>query len=358
MTPSPFFWVWWRRPGRVVAMGLSTFHICTGVQKMSDYRNSYQSSSYSVSKRQENVTAVGADGVSAPVNWPELVAVRRRREIVIYKPDGLRANHKSPPTRKAINRFTEEAGGRLRRVIDNFWADFRVFGTLTYGAEYPRDCRVVKGHMRAFWERLRRVGYFDAHVLVWFLEFQARGAPHVHFVASGYISKEWLALAWSQITNGNRSACSRIEELRNARAAGAYAKKVSGYAAKAYQKEVPPDVVNVGRFWGVVGKEPKFSDMPLWFRKNSRGADGSTKAHRLPRVAAGTEKRHLSSMLVDDSWSKIGVKIYKGDHAVVVVGDESAITIFWCALMAKKAAENEVQQMRFDMVRKEGFIWG
>lgn len=154
------------------------------------------------------------------------------------------------PKRSEIKCWNEGMGRRLGAYLDNFRSDFTGMVTLTYPQVYPKDGREVKQHLRAFIERLRRIQYFERHSLVWFMEFQERGAPHIHMLVTGWIGKDWVAQAWADITGGNTRACSRVEALRHARAAGAYARK---YASKQNQKHIPPDFANVGRFWGCCG---------------------------------------------------------------------------------------------------------
>jgi hypothetical protein len=108
----------------------------------------------------------------------------------------------------------------------------------------------VKNDWRAFTEALRRAGYFAKGSIIWFLEFQKRGAPHFHFLATDWLPKQFIALAWSRISGADLRACSRVEGLRHPEAAGAYAAK---YACKKDQKTVPPEYQDVGRFWGLAG---------------------------------------------------------------------------------------------------------
>jgi len=146
----------------------------------------------------------------------------------------------------------------MRRYLRCCDADYHIMGTLTYPAEYPKDGRIVKGHLRAFIERCRRYHEKNGNngwSIFWFLEFQERGAPHFHFFTNFEIDKGLLALWWHDIVDSRDSrhllAGTRIEYLRAGRSGTlGYAAK---YAAKSSQKEVPPCFANVGRFWGAVG---------------------------------------------------------------------------------------------------------
>lgn len=237
----------------------------------------------------------------------------------------LRSGSRSAPARSSsITSWSRGMGRRLRDTIDNFHRDFRVMATLTYPEDYPTDGRSVKGHFRALVERARRVGLLKTDSWVWWLEFQARGAPHFHFVGTGYIPKAWLAKAWSEVTGGNVRVATRIEALRKPEAAGAYAAK---YAAKQEQKEVPAEFTRVGRFWGVVG----------WGR--------STKAKKIS-LGQTWPRPSLTAVLLrrtpDDLAAKIfslGVSLRAFETPVgwVMYGAERVLRRVWAWLMGRSA---------------------
>jgi hypothetical protein len=118
----------------------------------------------------------------------------------------------------------------------------------------------------------------------WFLEFQARGAPHFHCYLSGYpvggvkaVSQAWFSivgsgdekhLAWHE---GKLSGRPCLEWFRVPHAASAYATK---YATKQEQKDVPQEYQNVGRFWGCWGKS-----RPVWNYVSRSGSDQLAIAH-------------------------------------------------------------------------------
>jgi hypothetical protein len=51
---------------------------------------------------------------------------------------------------------------------------------LTYPEEYPEDPTLWKAHLERFLKRLDR--RYGKHAVLWRLEFQERGAPHLHLV--------------------------------------------------------------------------------------------------------------------------------------------------------------------------------
>jgi hypothetical protein len=151
--------------------------------------------------------------------------------------------------RSSIVSWNKGMAGRLRKFIESFSEDFTVMITLTYPREFPGTGSAVKGHLRAFTERLRRTGWLEHGSFVWFLEFQERGAPHFHLLATRRLEKDWIAYNWAEITNGNPKACSRTERIRKPDSAGAYAIK---YAIKSEQKAIPTGFEAVGRMWGKI----------------------------------------------------------------------------------------------------------
>jgi hypothetical protein len=124
--------------------------------------------------------------------------------------------------------------------------------------------RLLKAHLAAFRKRLER--FLKRHGVpswsaLWFLEFQRRGAPHVHLLLFGCKLPErvrralrnWCGGAWSSIV-GNPD---RLELAKHRRAGTQVARMKCAhfgyavkYAAKTEQKEVPHQFRDVGRFWG------------------------------------------------------------------------------------------------------------
>ena len=154
--------------------------------------------------------------------------------------------------------------------------------TLTYPADWltvAPDGKTVKKHLKAFRKRWERAWGLPLLAL-WKLEFQRRGAPHVHLftivpdgrTAEGKHFREWLSAAWAAIV-----AHPDPEEYRRHQLAGTgvdyaaglrssdprriavYFSKHGLYAAKGYQNEVPAEWQEPGkgpgRFWGYWGLE-------------------------------------------------------------------------------------------------------
>lgn len=124
--------------------------------------------------------------------------------------------------------------------------------------------RLLKEHLHAFRKRLGRflarhgIGEWSA---LWFLEFQRRGAPHVHLMLFGCTVRPpvlralraWCGSAWSSIVGNvdkkehekHKKAGTNVQKMKCKHFG--YAVK---YATKTEQKEVPSYFKDVGRFWG------------------------------------------------------------------------------------------------------------
>lgn len=157
------------------------------------------------------------------------------------------------PCRSEITLFSWRSRKRLAFVASNTDIVFTSMLTLTYPRQFPNDGDDVKRNLKAFREALRRK--HPGVSLLWFLEFQRRGAPHIHILIRGVrvykAMQQWVSKTWYRIcgTGDTRHlrAGTRLERIRKPNGARNYAVK---YAHKMKQKVVPPGYRNVGRFWG------------------------------------------------------------------------------------------------------------
>lgn len=129
----------------------------------------------------------------------------------------------------------------------------------------------MKKHLNRMLEFLTRK--FGPNENIWFLEFQQRGAPHIHIMSTISLINEvrrlMVAKKWASIQGLENWPYCRIEDkklfhvkqsvidvnshpdawelIRDRDGAKKYCLK---YALKTYQKEVPEWFNDVGRFWG------------------------------------------------------------------------------------------------------------
>lgn len=149
--------------------------------------------------------------------------------------------------RKNITRYSKKSRNRLRHLLRNIPENFKMMITLTL-AEIPVDGRMVQNFLECFRKRFKRK--YTKTDLVWIKEFQRRGSPHFHLLVNNpFIDAEWVAKAWSDVVGSdNKWHCekgSRVEYIRTS-----VDKYLAKYVGKEYQKIVPEDYENVGRFWG------------------------------------------------------------------------------------------------------------
>jgi hypothetical protein len=142
--------------------------------------------------------------------------------------------------------------------------------TLTYPGErgaacIPHDGRTVHKHLRRFLKRWAR--QWGTPRGLWKLEFQRRGAPHLHLFLSApnEISmgtlRPWVADAWWRVVGSGDAdhlrAGTGVEAWNGTptRYAWKYAKADS---RKEPQHQVPDDFQNVGRWWGLIKLAPRW----------------------------------------------------------------------------------------------------
>lgn len=155
--------------------------------------------------------------------------------------------------RSDIKEFSKASRERLAFVAANSDVVFTSMLTLTYPREFPNDGRDVKRNLNHFLVMLRKK--VPALEYLWFLEFQKRGAPHIHLLIRGArVNKpmmQWVSQTWYRVCGTgdvkHLAAGTRLERIKVPNGARNYAVK---YAHKMQQKSVPPNYRNVGRFWG------------------------------------------------------------------------------------------------------------
>lgn len=242
---------------------------------------------------------------------------KRRRQIsLIAFTNGVECKP-LPTLRGDCKGWNDRIASRAGSYVDNFREDFSVFGTLTYPASYPHTGQAIKADWRAFVERLRRIGWLETGSIFWWVEFQERGAPHFHFLATRWISFRRVASMWAEITKGDKRSCSRVEAIRHPDRMGSYARK---YMTKSEQKAIPIDFVDIGRMWGISG--PKIcAGLPrlpvkgaaTFFGSPSRFADIIAQARARYAVRVATTMRgyvlYGTEQQTEDAWRYLQANI-------------------------------------------------
>lgn len=195
-----------------------------------------------------------------------------RRDVVVVRRGVMHPGRgQEPPQRGNITVLSKKSRQRLAFVANNTRVVFRTMITLTYPKEYTTDGKEVKKHLNAFLVWCRR--YFARPSYLWFLEFQKRGAPHIHLLVDTPLPQDKagrlnvyaeVAVAWyNTVDSGDDKhlkAGTRVERIRKPDGAARYALK---YAYKTKQKCVPEAFQNVGRFWGC-SRDVTPQDVRVW----------------------------------------------------------------------------------------------
>lgn len=167
--------------------------------------------------------------------------------------------------RKAMTGFSRNARQAMVAKVQSIKTRFNAILTLTYPRTYPSDGKEVKRALNRVLNILRRndVRYF------WWLEFQERGAPHIHILTTAYPSdklRQSVIKCWVKRFRKDQNIFHKGEYVSeydlalrfcNHKKFWEECKRIDGgvryatkYALKMRQKIVPPDYHNVGRFYG------------------------------------------------------------------------------------------------------------
>ena len=204
------------------------------------------------------------------VNYPVVtVALYKNGCVEVFRKANSKGT-KKPVARKRITKMTDKSLRRLMFAANRHTCNFGSMLTLTYPRVFPDNGKIVKEDLKAILQKLRRWGFR----YLWFLEFQKRGAPHIHIlIETNYISPRmraafaiaWVARiaksAWFTLSVNDEDHPKELikilkvnlhpkawELIRNENGARNYVMK---YASKMSQKKVPEAYDDVGRFWGI-----------------------------------------------------------------------------------------------------------
>lgn len=209
--------------------------------------------------------------------------------------DGIR---RQPGSRGKIEYLSKRSRVNLGLVARVNGSKFHSLLTLTYGQAWPATGKRVKRDLNLIMTRLRQV--YRPLSYLWFLEFQKRGAPHIHILLSvpagdagalAWVSDMWArvctdGLDWEycalyadrgrlvrggrlRLCQAVRSQHRRPETWQNLRSDEGASRYVTKYALKTRQKLVPENFQDVGRFWGA-SRDCKVSDGEIVFGSESQ----------------------------------------------------------------------------------------
>lgn len=215
-------------------------------------------------------------------------------------------------TRGKVTVLSEKSLSRMGRALDELEAEYQFMGTLTVGAEFsrnPDDFRLAVGEfLRFFLEKMQGFSLEpEKEGLFWWLEWQKRGAPHLHFFYTSPVpwqegSEKWAELLHKYNLAGSdetsiAKTSTKFEKLRVHRTqASRYALK---YAKKAEQKDAPDWWQ--GRWWGVRGNK-KSGRVHLSARINEQMPAGQKALERLHKARKAMGKAVAAGIVRVCGW--------------------------------------------------------
>lgn len=133
----------------------------------------------------------------------QLIYWRRDYESHGVREESMRSemDDKEPPRRTVsgrrgiINGYSKASLHRMKRQLRNMFPA-KVFLTLTYGADFPLDGRLIKKHWAAFQTWLKNQGVTSG---VWIIEFQERGVLHFHVLLMERVNIARCQAHWNKI---------------------------------------------------------------------------------------------------------------------------------------------------------------
>lgn len=290
------------------------------------------------------------------IGWPDVARQERTREraqeaarkraddLARYRAEYVDDPAELEPTR-TVTAWSRKSRSRMtRRLAELDYGPLLRMGlrlpmtTLTYPGDWEVVAptgKAVKRHLDQFRKRFARAWGFD-FTGIWKLEFQRRGAPHLHLwgpepegragelrrltatryrpaVGDGLPYRAWLSVVWADIVDHPDPEQRRRHEkagtgvdfkegarMRDPRRLAIYFTKHGSFSAKEYQHQVPElwqrPGAGPGRFWGYWGLEPATAGVELtpeaavWagriLRRYAR-AQGVTQQRTVRRVRGG-----------------------------------------------------------------------
>jgi len=278
------------------------------------------------------------------------VAVTPSRVRFSVRTLGLRVRTGTVARRSSVRGKVREFSSRSRRRLAEVAHDLgelyapEWMCTLTMPGEWQSVCpdgRAFKRHVMAWRRRLdrwlRRRG-LEGWSALWFLEFQERGAPHLHVILWGpglselgaRAFAEWVSSSWASVV-GHRDPVEREKHLRAGTRVEVMRRPHFGYAVKyarkLHQKRVPEGFRDVGRFWG------------LW---RAAAPKPVTWTERIAFEEAAAAVRLLAATLPEPG-QRFAARLVARFDAVSAVSDTFTATVYGRGAVAAVLARDSVR---------------
>ena len=198
------------------------------------------------------------------------VEVIRKQTRLTIGPNGYSDKNDDETSRGKITHLSRKSLSRLAFLAREATAKMSSMLTLTYGDPYPNNGAYVKQHLNYFLTTLRK--NYPSVEYLWFMEFQKRGAPHIHICLNfdpNDLDRHAVAFYWAAGVAQNWEPMSllagetkrrlfdnmfkvhrHIDQWQVVKKVDGIARYVTKYSAKPEQKTVPIEFRDVGRFWG------------------------------------------------------------------------------------------------------------
>lgn len=197
------------------------------------------------------------------------IALTTQGDFFRAKLTGLKTRSKTGGGRRgAVRTFTPASRKRMLQMVATIVNTKAIFLTLTYGQEYP-IFKDTKRDVDVFCKRLKRE--FPSSGILWRVERQKRGAPHIHLLIWGVPFLHWNKVRewWSAVIDekyhdwsSGKAVCPHVhgEILAGTRQVMYY---VTKYCAKndplhldSLMSHISPQQMEItGRHWGIIGRE-------------------------------------------------------------------------------------------------------
>lgn len=194
-------------------------------------------------------------GLTAPWDDKQYWVQVYHSDVKIKRP-AIQPSNPQPGKRGCIFGFSDPSMNRLLFTCRNSGHLLQSQFCCTYHNSWPLNGKALKEQLQALIHRIKRKYGRGIHYL-WVLEFQERGAPHIHLfldIPPTRKNRWFLADAWLDVSDQSGDVmCRRFH--RNPKNFFSWEMRSGAYLAKEYigkveQKHVPESFHNVGRFWG------------------------------------------------------------------------------------------------------------
>lgn len=164
-------------------------------------------------------------------------------------------NHGNAGKRSAIYQYSLKSQKNARFSMRSF-VDQEICLTLTYPLAFLPQLNglIIKKNLNQFLTELRKM--YKSLTYNWVLEFTKNGCPHFHLTTNikpdnmfrfrKMVRSMWYRICGTQDPNHLTQGVSQCDYIKSR---GGVANYISAYLQKGYQKTVPVEFENVGRFW-------------------------------------------------------------------------------------------------------------